>query len=142
MNTRLGQYLATLVGCSVLTGCGDARPSGSGSRPGATNAGGSGNPLTAPVDYLGAVGNAQKRSEQVLDLTTLKQAVQAFQAGEDRLPATLQELVTEGYLPRLPVPPRGMQFAYQPHSGQVRVVPAPAPVPASTSGAGAGTPRR
>ena len=87
----------------------------------------SGNPITAPVDYLGAVGAAQKQAVKTVDLTTFSQAVQAFQAGEDRLPASLSELVTEGYLPRLPDAPKGMRFEYNPSSGQVRLVAAPAP---------------
>lgn len=131
MNARLGRGLAVVL-CSVAAGCGDAKRADTGTKSAATNAGGAGNPITAPVDYLGAVANAQKRSEQTLDLTTLRKAIQAFQAGEDRLPATLQELVSEGYLPRLPAAPRGMQFAYQPQTGQVRIVPetaAPAPAP-------------
>lgn len=119
----------------ALAGCGEAKSSASKS----SNAGkptapsqSSGNPLTAPVDYLGAVGNAQKQAAKTVDLTSLHQAVQAFQAGEERLPKNLQELVTEGYLPRLPLPPRGMQWAYQPQTGQVRAVPTPAAPPAAT----------
>lgn len=107
------------------TGCGKP-PSGSnqaGSNAPAKSGGGA-NPLTAPVDYLGAVGAAQKQAVKVVDLTTLQQAIQAFQAGEDRLPSSLQELVTEGYLPRLPATPAGMRFAYDAQRGQVRLVPA------------------
>ncbi|MCC6231266.1 MAG: hypothetical protein IT580_01400 [Verrucomicrobiales bacterium] len=118
-----------LLGIAVLvawTGCGDASQSGRSSSAGSTNASSSGNPLTAPVDYLGAVGKAQQRSAQVVDMANLTHAIQAFQAGEERLPATLQDLVTEGYLPRLPVAPKGTQFAYQPQTGQLRLVPAPA----------------
>ncbi len=119
--------LCALVLC-LAPGCGDARQDAAGARPASTNISGSGNPLTAPVDYLGAVGKAQQRSAQVLDMASLSQAIQAFQAGEERSPTSLQELVSEGYLPRLPVAPKGMQFAYQPGSGQVRLVPAtPAP---------------
>ncbi len=84
-----------------------------------------GNPLTAPVDYLGAVGAAQKRSVKVADLVPVQQAVQAFQAGEDRLPANLQEIIAEGYLPRLPDLPKGARFEYNPRSGQVRIVDSP-----------------
>jgi hypothetical protein len=85
----------------------------------------SGNPLTAPVDYLGAVNAAQKQAANVVALTSLQQGIQAFQAGEDRLPANLQELVSEGYLPRLPDTPRGFGFDYNPRSGQVRLVAIP-----------------
>ncbi len=86
---------------------------------------GAGNPLTAPVDYLGAVGAAQRQAAKTVDLTSLTQAVRAFQAGEERLPKNLQELVTEGYLSRIPAPPKGTQWSYQPQSGQIRVVQLP-----------------
>lgn len=119
--------LAGSLVVALLAGCGES-PRGSAAKPAATNAStGAGNPLTAPVDYLGAVGAAQKQAAKTIDLTSLQQAVQAFQAGEERLPRNLGELVSEGYLPRLPAPPRGMQWAYQPQSGQVRAVPAPQP---------------
>lgn len=118
-----------------LTGCGakkpDAKPEKSAAEPAAksapgTAASGPGNPITAPVDYLGAVGAAQKQAARFADLTPVQQAVRAFQAGEDRMPATLQEIVTEGYLPKLPVPPKGMVLAYDPRTGLVKFVPAPA----------------
>ncbi len=122
-----GAWLGIVVLAGWLVGCGD-----SGSTAGKKEAGerqGAGNPITAPVDYLGAVGAAQRSSAATIDTTSLQKAVQAFQAGEDRLPADLQELVKEGYLPRLPEPPRGMRWAYQPSSGRVGATPIPGPPP-------------
>jgi hypothetical protein len=84
----------------------------------------SGNPVTAPVDYLGAVGGAKKSMEGKLGNVGLTQAIQQFQAMEERLPTTLQELVTKGYLRELPKPPYQMKFAYNPQTGEVKVVPA------------------
>lgn len=109
-----------------LAGCGKPEGSGSGREPtnaAATKSTGSGNPLTAPVDYLGAVGAAQKQATKVVDLAPLQQAVKAFEAGEDRLPTGLMELIKEGYLPRLPEAPKGMVFAYNRQTGEVRLVP-------------------
>lgn len=127
---RVG-LLATALGMG-WTGCG--KPPSASNQAGSNapaKSGGAGNPLTAPVDYLGAVGSAQKQAAKVVDLTSLQQAIQAFQAGEDRLPSNLQELVSEGYLPRLPSPPSGTRFAYDSQRGQVRLVPATgAPAPA------------
>jgi hypothetical protein len=113
------------VGLIILasgSGCGP-KPTETKSGPAAKDSG-SGNPLTAPVDYLGAVGAAQKRAARFADLTPVQQAVQAFQAGEDRLPANLQEIVKEGYLPKLPTAPAGSVLAYDPRTGQVKFVPA------------------
>lgn len=117
--------VAGWIAVGLLGGCGKSPSSAEKKAP--EKASGAGNPLTAPVDYLGAVGAAQKQAAKTIDLTSLQQAVQAFQAGEERLPRNLGELVSEGYLPRLPAPPKGMQWAYQPQLGQVRAVPAPQP---------------
>ncbi len=120
----------TLVGSVVVAlmvaGCGDSKSSEkTASTPPKQ---GAGNPLTAPVDYLGAVGAAHKQAAKTVDLTSLQQSVKAFQAGEDRLPSSLQEMVSEGYLPRIPAAPKGMEWVYQPQSGQIRVVSLP-PLP-------------
>jgi hypothetical protein len=87
-----------------------------------TNASSSGNPVTAPVDYLGAVAKAKKAAEKSLDTSAINQAVQLFQAQEGRLPKSLNELVTKQYLRSLPPPPNGMKYDYNPQTGQVRVV--------------------
>ncbi len=105
-------------------GCGEKSPSKPAKPAESVEQKSSGNPLTAPVDYLGAVGAAQKSAARFADLNPVQQAVRAFQAGEDRLPGTLEELVSEGYLPRLPIAPAGSRLAYNPQTGQVRFVPA------------------
>lgn len=116
----------TLLAAAILaSGCGQKKSAAKAEPPAADK--GAGNPITAPVDYLGAVGAAQKQAARFADLTPVQQAVRAFQAGEDRMPANLQELVTEGYIPKLPVPPRGMVLAYNPGTGQVKFMPASAP---------------
>jgi len=83
----------------------------------------SGNPITAPVDYLGAVGKAKKYSEKSLDIVNLKRAIQEFQASEGRFPNDLSELVTEKYLNSIPKPPQGMKIVYDPKTGDVKIVP-------------------
>lgn len=82
------------------------------------------NPVTAPVDYLGAAGQAKRSADKTLGTVGINQAVQSFQAQEGRLPTTLNELVSKNYLPSLPAPPAGTKFDYNPQTGQVRVVPA------------------
>jgi hypothetical protein len=90
------------------------------------------NPLTAPVDYLGAATRAQQHADKTIDLATLRQAIQMFQLEEGRLPKELSELVTAGYLPRLPAPPPGQQISYDAASGSVRVVARPTPATPSS----------
>ena len=85
----------------------------------------SGNPLTAPVDYLGAVGKAKTTVTKNLDLANIAQATKMFEATEERLPKNLNELVEKGYLPKLPVAPQGQKFSYDANTGQLKLVPAP-----------------
>ena len=113
--------LLLLAAGLFLFGCGKMEDS---TTPKLTNAAaGSGNPLTAPVDYLGAVSKAQKSAVKSIDTSYLTQAIQLFNASEGRLPKDLNELVAEKYLPSLPAPPYGMKFEYSPATGQIKVVP-------------------
>ena len=104
----------------LLIGCGQKD---SAANADATNAASSsGNPLTAPVDYLGAVSKAQKTAVKVLDVSSINKAIQEFNAGEGRYPKDLNELVAEKYLVSVPKAPTGMRFEYNPATGQMRVV--------------------
>ena len=82
----------------------------------------SGNPLTAPADYLGAAANAKKSADKTLLSASLDQAVKMFSAQEGRMPKDLNELVPK-YLKSIPAPPPGMKFDYNPTTGEVKVVP-------------------
>ena len=81
-----------------------------------------GNPVTAPVDYLGAVAKAKKTAEKTVEGSMLTQAVQLFQAQEGRFPTSLDELVKKQYINKLPPPPYGMAYDYNPATGEVKVV--------------------
>jgi hypothetical protein len=100
-----------------LSGCGDQK-SGGGSE---TNTA-SGNPLTAPVDYLGAVGKAQQHAIKTVDVASITQAVQMFHAEHQRYPKDLNELVNEKFLGKIPDAPYGMKIDYDATTGQVKVV--------------------
>jgi hypothetical protein len=103
----------------LLIGCG-----GESNKPAeATNTTTSGSsPLTAPVDYIGALGKAKQTAEKTVDTTTLNQAVQMFNVEKGRFPKDLNELVTEKYIPKLPPAPYGMKLDYDAASGKVKVV--------------------
>src|SRR2546423_14820902 len=108
-----------LLGGLALSGCSKKEAASTSS---ATNENySSGNPLTAPVDYLGAVVKAKKSAEQTVETVSLNQAVQQFSVAEGRYPKDLDELVKEKYLPRLPDPPYGMKIVYDAAKGQVTV---------------------
>ena len=79
-----------------------------------------GNPLTAPVDYIGATVQAQKSATKVIDASAISQAIQMFSAQEGRLPKTLQELVPD-YMKKLPTPPFGYEIVYDAATGTVKV---------------------
>ena len=87
-----------------------------------TNSASSGNPLTAPADYLGAVGQAKVKAEKTIDVASLTQAIQMFNVSEGRYPNDLQELVTGGFIPRIPEPPYGTKLVYDATKGEVRIV--------------------
>ena len=116
--TKVSLSLMLMAG-ALLSGCGD-----SSSSPPANGAGSSssGNPVTAPVDYLGAVGKAQKSAGKVVASAGLTQAIQMFQGQEGRFPKSLSELVPN-YVDKIPAPPAGMKYVYNPADGTLKVAP-------------------
>jgi len=110
-----------LLGGLALAGCGKKEAKSTASSTNDNNA--TGNPLTAPVDYLGAVAKAKKSAEKTVETVSLNQAVQQFSVAEGRYPKDLNELVTEKYLPKLPDAPYGMKIVYDAAKGEVKVVP-------------------
>jgi hypothetical protein len=108
---------------ALLTGCGGSS-SKTTTATSATNAEpryDTGNPLTAPADYIGALGQANKHAEKVIDVSYINQAIQLFQASEGRLPKDLQELIPN-YLGKVPEAPIGMKIVYDATAGSVKVV--------------------
>jgi len=108
-----------------VTGCGNKSSSSSASKTNATEnttSTGSGNPITAPVDYLAAVAQAQRTAIKQIDLAYVNQALQQFNAGEDRYPKDLDELVAKGYLHEIPKAPYGYKITYDATTGAVKVV--------------------
>jgi hypothetical protein len=77
------------------------------------------NLVDAPVNYIGAVGHAQKYSENVIDVSYINQDIQMFNASEGHYPKTLQEMVPD-YLAKIPVMPLGYKLVYDTNSWTVR----------------------
>jgi hypothetical protein len=103
----------------LLVGCGES--SDKPAQP--TNGAASGNsPLSAPADYIGALGKAQQTAVKTVDTTSLNQAIQMFNVDQGRNPKDLNELVEKKFIPKLPDAPRGMQFQYDATAGKVTVV--------------------
>ncbi|HWN95113.1 MAG TPA: hypothetical protein VNT99_08775 [Methylomirabilota bacterium] len=83
----------------------------------------SGNPLTAPVDYVGAIGKAQKSAQKTLSTVGLDQALRTFYTDEGRFPKDLNELVTKGTISQIPPAPHGMKYDYDSKAGTIKIVP-------------------
>ncbi len=112
------------LGLLCLPGCGGKSDSSAQN----TNTVSSGGVLTAPVDYLGAVASGKQRAEKTIGTVSINNAISMFSVENGRYPNNLQELVPK-YLPKLPEPPMGSEFSYDPATGTVKVVPK-APPPA------------
>src|SRR5688500_2859304 len=72
--------------------------------------GASGNPLTAPADYVGGLGKAQKSAQTTLTTAGIDQGIKRFHADQGRLPKDLDELVAKGTMTQIPPAPRGMKY--------------------------------
>ena len=83
----------------------------------------SGNPATAPVDYLGAVNKGRNKAIIDAGLLQVNSAINQFKATSSQPPTNLQELITEGLLAELPAVPNGMKWQYNPQTGEAAVVP-------------------
>ncbi|MBI3272610.1 MAG: hypothetical protein HYZ53_26710 [Planctomycetes bacterium] len=78
----------------------------------------SSNPLRAPGEYVEAVVGAKGYALVKIGLVAAKQRVDAFQALNDRLPVSLDEITKDGPLPPLPAQ---FVYAYDPKTGVVDV---------------------
>ena len=105
-----------LMVVGMFVGCGDTSEPDKGHS--------SGNPLTAPVDYLGAVNQGKNKVLGDAGLFQVNNALKQFEAAHSRRAKNLQEVIAAGYLTRMPDLPRGMKWQYNPQTGQASSVPA------------------
>ena len=112
-------FCLPLAASLLLIGCGESpnQPA----QP--TNAAASGSsPLSAPADYLGALGKAQQAAVKTVDTTSLNQAIQLFNVEHGRNPKDLNELVEKKFIPKIPDAPHGTKLDYDATAGKVKVV--------------------
>jgi hypothetical protein len=114
MKTSFYLSMSLMAAMMVLVGCGEksSKPSTG------TN---TTSVLTAPVDYLGAVGKAQQVATKTIDTTSLNAAIQMFNEEEGRYPKDLNELVEKKTLREIPKAPYGMKLVYDAQTGKVTV---------------------
>jgi ABC-type Fe3+-hydroxamate transport system substrate-binding protein len=112
-------FCVSLVASLFLAGCG-----GSSEKPAqpTNGAASSSSPLSAPADYVGALGKAQQAAAKTADTATLNQAIQMFNVEHGRNPKDLNELVEGKYIPKIPAAPYGMKLDYDATTGTVKVV--------------------
>ncbi len=108
--------LIILAALLLVAGCGDSGQKSTQAMNAVSNA------VDAPLNYVGAVVQAQKYSEKQIDLAYINQAIQQFQVAEGRLPKDLNEMVTMRYLGKIPEAPFGCKIVYDPATGTVKVV--------------------
>jgi Type II secretion system (T2SS), protein G len=117
------------VAALLLAGCGQKQAPQAAAPPTSSNAPAtmftntsSGNPLTAPADYLGALGRGREKAISTVDVASLNQAIQMFNVDEGRYPKDLSELVEKKVISKVPEAPYGLKLDYDPQTGKVTVV--------------------
>ena len=116
-------WLGLLFAIAAWVGCGGSDPADGQAKAGKPES----NPLSAPVDYLGATAAGKKSAERTANLAPVLSALQQFHAAEDRYPTQLQELVQAGFLARVPEAPSGQVLRYNSTDGSVRWMARPTP---------------
>lgn len=102
---------ASVPAMAFLLACGcrrDASPPADTSRPG--------------PDYRRMIERARNRQSDARNTEMLLAGIQRFQSDLGRFPTGLVELVSRGYIPVLPAPPRGMAYSYDRVLGNVMLV--------------------
>lgn len=105
----------------ILLAVGCNQKSDNSAPPGTNAVSGSGNPMNAPADYLGALAKGQQQAVKTIDTASIDRAIQMFNVEKGRNPKDLDELVQEKYIPKIPAPPNGMKLVYDPQAGTVHV---------------------
>ena len=112
-------FCISLAASLLLIGCGGS----SDKPPQTTNGAASGSStLSAPADYVGALGKAQQTAVKTVDTASLNQAIQMFNVENGRNPKDLNELVEKKFIPKIPAAPYGMKLEYDAATGKVKVV--------------------
>ena len=101
---------------AMLTGCGEKAAKKTTQAVNAVS-----NVVDAPLNYLGAVVEAKKHAENVIDVSYINQDIQMFNASEGRYPKELDELIPN-YLAKMPPVPFGFKVVYDPATHTVSVV--------------------
>ncbi len=116
MKLPAGSSLVILSATLALAGCGNNQGGGSAQTNGATAQ------PTASGNYLDTLANSRDRAVGVVDLASINQAIQVFDANEGHYPRDLEELVTNKLIGEIPPTPRGKKLDYNPATGEIKLV--------------------
>ena len=106
--------LLLLVALVFLTGCNPTDQSAQSNRP-MTNDGAFG-------QYVGGLAQAKQDAGKTVDVASLREEIRLFQVDKGRYPASLDELVQDNYIKKIPDAPYRMKIDYNPETGDVNVV--------------------
>ena len=104
----------SLLALVLITGCDMSDSSAQSNRP-MTNDGAFG-------QYVGGLAQAKQNAGKTVDVASLREEIRLFQVDKGRYPASLDELVQENYLKKIPDAPYRMKIDYNPETGDVNVV--------------------
>ncbi len=113
------------IGCSKRDSPGNAQEAKQDSKPAPLDPNEAvdiSNPAMAPVGYLEGVAKSKKSAEGKIALASLTQAINQFTTVEGSKPKSFDDLIQKGYLTKVPTPPYGMKFTYDPATGKPDVV--------------------
>jgi hypothetical protein len=113
MKLPAGSIVAMLAVTVALAGCGKDQ---SGSSQSTTT------PPAPSGNYLDTLANSRDHAVGVVDLASINQAIQVFNANEGRYPVDLNELVTNKMIGEIPPTPRGKKLDYNPATGEIKLV--------------------
>jgi hypothetical protein len=102
------------VALVFITGCNHADESAQSNRP-MTNDGAFG-------QYVGGLAQAKQNAGKTVDVASLREEIRLFQVDKGRYPSSLDELVQDNYLKKIPDAPYRMKIDYNPETGDVNVV--------------------
>jgi hypothetical protein len=111
MKSPVFKSFALLTATLFVAGCGNNQ--------------GSSSQTTAPAPsggYLDTLANSRDQAVKVVDITSINQAIQVFNANEGRYPKDLEELVTNKLIGEIPPTPRGKKLDYNATTGEIRMV--------------------
>lgn len=76
-------------------------------------------------DFRPVLAHTRQRQAATITAAQIEEAIRQFHLYMGRYPSNLVEVVKAGYVERIPDPPAGMGYLYDPQSGIFRIAPLP-----------------